>query len=293
VDGTPVVSGNNLSDYTSAAGTCTNACHAGSADFRTNTSTLHDSITPSDEHKTGTFQTASQVTFNWNATYMPSGYDTTNDGCAASCHDDGGSWNREWSGVVDALWNYTDDAATDDVCGNCHGSFAMGWNLTASDTNHGNPYGTNDPNRLDNSPARGQHTECTSCHGWDDSGNAYATSARHDNGSITMNSDLSYNDADGSCGSNCHGGYTDITMTPLSEWPNDTVAAGAVSCGSCHGDPASVGGVDRTTESMTHAAHGATSGELVAENEAVCEQCLSQPVCGAVGGVGSFDVPGV
>jgi predicted CxxxxCH...CXXCH cytochrome family protein len=149
----------------------------------------------------------------------------------------------------------------------------MGWNLTASDTNHGNPYGTNDPNRLDNSPARGQHTECTSCHGWDDSGGNYEGATKHTNDSITMNSDLSYNDADGSCGSNCHGGYTDIAMTPLSEWPNDTVAAGAVSCGSCHGDPASVGGVDRTTESATHAAHGATSGELVAENEAVCEQC--------------------
>jgi hypothetical protein len=62
-------------------------------------------------------------------------------------------------------------------------------------------------------------------------------------------------------------------MSPLSEWPNDSVAAGGVLCGGCHADPGTDGGVDRTTESATHAAHGATSGELVAENEAVCEQC--------------------
>jgi predicted CxxxxCH...CXXCH cytochrome family protein len=225
------------------------------------------------DHQDGSLETVSNTNYSWYTTNIAAGYDESGDGCAASCHDDGGSWNREWSGVEDVSWTYTDDAASAAVCGNCHGSFGMGWNLTASDTNHGNPYGTNDPNRLDNSPARGQHTECTSCHGWDDSGGNYEGATKHTNDSITMNSDLSYNDADGSCGSNCHGGYTDITMTPLSEWPNDTVAAGAVSCGSCHGDPASVGGVDRTTESATHAAHGATSGELVAENEAVCEQC--------------------
>jgi predicted CxxxxCH...CXXCH cytochrome family protein len=211
------------------------------------------------EHQNGTLQATSAGTYSWNTTNIAAGYNEAGDGCAAVCHTDSthGYWNRRWTGAVDTAWAYANNAATATQCGNCHGSFQTNWNIVG-ETSHANPDANNDPNTLGGSPARGSHTECTMCHGWGVA--VYSTGTKHVNGSVTMNSDVTYLDVDGSCSINCHSAYLpdELTMITASGWAVDAVAGGAPGCGSCHLD-----GVQTGSESPTHLAHGADHTELV------------------------------
>ncbi|NIP16466.1 MAG: hypothetical protein GWM88_17635, partial [Pseudomonadales bacterium] len=240
----------NLTDHdstiTGGSGTACEKCH-------------DDTTTVSTGHQNGTLEDSAAVTYNWNTTNIAAGYVRATDDCAASCHSDGATWNREWSGVTDVSWAYTDDASAAAVCGNCHGSFAEGWNIVG-ETSHVNPDADNNPNTLDADPARSGHTECTLCHGWDDGGGNYQTGTRHINTFITMNSDVGYTDTgdiNSGCSINCHDPLT-LTMSGASGWTGDTVSGGAPACGSCHTD-----GVQTGSSSATHTAHGATSADLV------------------------------
>jgi hypothetical protein len=157
---------------------------------------------------------------------------TQANGCAASCHDDGATWNRRWIGVADASWADTNDASSAAVCGNCHGSFAEGWNIIG-ETDHVNPSATNDPTQLGSTTPRTQHDECTLCHGW---GDAAYTGGKHLNGTITVNSDVEYVDTDGSCSVNCHDALA-LTMATNSGWTIDTVCPDECGVDDSHGSP--------------------------------------------------------
>jgi hypothetical protein len=226
----------------------------------------------------------------WNTTNIPAGYVNATDDCAATCHTDDNTtnvlWNRRWSGVEDAAWGYGDNASTALVCGNCHGSFQTGWNIVG-ETDHVDPDVDNVGTVLIDT--RGNHTECTSCHGWNDAATNYATATKHINGFITTNSDLGYQNADGSCTTNCHGSYTgptELTMTTASGWTNDSIAGGGVACGSCHS-----GGVTPGAESGKHTSHGADRNDLTAGqgNWTACIGCHPDVNYDLTGGTNSHD----
>ncbi|MDF1527283.1 MAG: hypothetical protein P1S59_13660, partial [bacterium] len=313
IDGTRDTGGTSSVVYSTTPGTCTNTCHlvdTARGDWKDTAAlactdchsgtyigtapasglhaasalTVHDQTVPggsgtgcekchnnntsvSAGHKDGTLDTVSNANFNWNTTNIPSGYDESGDDCAAVCHSDSATWNRQWAGVADTVWNYTDDPSTAAVCGNCHGTFFEGWGIIG-ETNHVNPSTSNDPATLASATPRSSHDECTLCHGWADGSNNYATGLMHENGFATMNSDVQYQDADGSCSVNCHTPLT-LPMNTASGWTVDYVAGGAPACGSCHGD-----GVTPAVASTTHAAHGATPGDLVSGGPwPDCVQC--------------------
>jgi predicted CxxxxCH...CXXCH cytochrome family protein len=209
-------------------------------------------------HQDGNLDNSGAVAYSWNTSNIAAGYVRGTDDCAASCHSDGGTWNREWTGVTDAAWSYTNDPSTNAVCENCHGVYGA-WGIIGS-TSHVNPSTTNDPNVLVD--ARNNHTECTMCHGWDDASSNYQTGTKHENNFITMNSEVQYQNADASCNINCHDSFpSGLTMDTNSGWTNDTVAGGAPGCGSCH--PAN-SGVNPGYASTSHIAHNATQADLVA-----------------------------
>jgi len=271
--------------------TCTNCHTAGGAAAGDPTSGLHvtTNLTVHDETITGGAGTACEKChaavattphYNetvdtpsaWNTTNIPAGYDNATDGCAANCHSDGGTWNREWSGAADVTWDYANDAATADVCGNCHGSFFTGWNIVG-DTSHDNPSSVNDANATTGddpdtlATSKASHGECTKCHGW---GHAnYTGNTLHENDILEMNSTLDTSPGDGDCTTNCHSGQT-LTMAAASGWTDGTVVGDGVACTDCHN-----GGVTTSAATGAHAAHGATTASVTGDpaSVAVCIDC--------------------
>jgi hypothetical protein len=225
-------------------------------------------------HINGTFQNGGSTTYSWDATNIANGgYDRTNDYCAATCHSDGATWNREWSGAFDGTVTVGSDADDDtgaqQVCGNCHGTFAADWNIIGN-TSHDNPSAVNDPDTL--ATSKTNHGICSKCHGW---GHANYTAAMHNTGadSIQMNSTLGYDNVnpDATCAKECHNGQT-LTMKSVSGWTDASVAGDDVLCGDCH-----TGGVTPTTASGAHDVHDATFAS-VASNPAtiaLCTDCHS------------------
>jgi hypothetical protein len=217
---------------------------------------------PSDMHFDGTVQNSAAATYAWNTSkILNGGYARATDACAANCHRDAGTWNRAWNNVTDAAWSYANDAATADVCGNCHGSFFTGWTVIG-ETSHINPSTLNDPNTL--ATSKDSHGECSKCHGWGHSN--YSSANMHANNSVEMNSTLGYSNAAGTCSTNCHAGQNYV-MNTNSGWTTTTVAGEGVACGDCHN-----GGVRPGSASAAHAAHGASPAQLVAGG-AACVPC--------------------
>ncbi|MDT8423358.1 MAG: CxxxxCH/CxxCH domain-containing protein, partial [Desulfuromonadales bacterium] len=231
---------------------------------------------PSASHYNGTVDTPTV----WNTTNIPAGYVSGTDSCAATCHADSGTWNREWSGVTDAAWAYTDLAESAAVCGNCHGSFFTGWNIVG-DTTHDNPDATNDTNAstADNpdtlATSKASHGECTKCHGWIHTN--YTTGAKHENNLLEMNSTLDTSPGDGDCTTNCHSGQA-LTMAAASGWTDATVVGDGVACADCHN-----GGVTTSAATGAHAAHGATTASVTGDpaSVAVCINCHGNDGTGA------------
>lgn len=238
---------------------------------------------PSNLHFNGTVNNAANATFAW-ATNITTGYDRTNDYCAATCHSDGGTWNREWSGVTDAAWAYGDNASSAAVCGNCHGSFFTGWNIIGN-TSHDNPDVDNDPNTL--ATAKASHTECSTCHAWGHTN--YTTGTKHKNNLLEMNSTLDSTPGDGSCTTTCHAAMT-LTMNATSGWTDASVAGAGVVCGGCH-----TGGVTTATASGVHAQHGATAASVAANpaSIALCIECHGNDGTGVTHNNGSVNFANV
>ena len=186
-------------------------------------------------------------------------YRTANGDCYATCHADGGDWRRKWLNVTDAKPQET-DLATAAVCGNCHGSFAQGWKFVneanTSTTDHTDPDADNSGDQLNTAG----HQICSACHGWGVAG--YDSGNKHQNNSLTMNSDLGYTDGTGGCATNCHHGLT-LTMKTNSGFTTETAGYGGVGCGGCHDDGA------LPPNSGAHVAHGADSDTDYTE----CEAC--------------------
>lgn len=238
---------------------------------------------PSSLHFNGAVNTAATATFAW-ATNIPAGYDRTNDYCAATCHTDAGTWNREWSGVTDVAWGYANDASTTAVCGNCHGSFFTGWNIVGN-TTHDNPDVDNDPDTL--ATSKGSHSECSTCHAWGHTN--YTTGVKHENNFVEMNSTLDTTPGDGNCTTNCHAGQT-LTMNATSGWTDASVVGAGVTCGGCH-----TGGVTPGSASGAHDIHGATSLSVAANpaSIALCISCHGNDGTGATHNNGSVNFVGV
>ena len=232
---------------------------------------------PSASHVDGTVDTPT----TWDATNIPAGYDSTNDYCAAACHSDSGTWNREWSGAVDAAWAYADDASSATVCGNCHGTFAAVWNIVG-DTDHVDPDVDNGANTLADSV--GSHNTCSACHAWGHTN--YSTGTMHENSTLETNSTLGYDNAnpDATCSTNCHSGMT-LTMKSASGWTDASVAGDGVTCGGCH-----TGGVTSASASGAHDAHGATAASVAADpaSIALCVTCHGHDGTGGTHNDGSL-----
>lgn len=235
---------------------------------------------PSVTHYNGTVDTPTV----WNTTNIPAGYVSGTDSCAATCHTDSGTWNREWSGVTDAAWAYANDAATTAVCGNCHGSFFTGWNIIGN-TTHENPDIDNDPDTLATSKA--SHSECSTCHAWGHTN--YTTGAKHENNTLETNSTLDTTPGDGSCTTTCHAPLT-LTMNATSGWTDASVAGAGVVCGGCH-----TAGVTTATASGAHTIHGATAASVAANpaSIALCIECHGNDGTGATHNNGSVNFASV
>lgn len=227
---------------------------------------------PSNLHFNGTVNNGGTATFAWNTSNIPASYDRTNDFCAAVCHTDSGTWNREWSGVTDAAWAYTDLAESAAVCGNCHGSFFAGWNIIGN-TSHDNPDVDNDPDTL--ATSKGSHTECSACHAWGHTN--YSTGTKHENGTLEMNATLDTTPGDGNCTTNCHSPLN-LTMNATSGWTDASVVGDGVTCASCH-----TGGVTPGSASGAHTVHGATAASVAANpaSVALCIECHGNDGTGA------------
>lgn len=262
----------NLTDHdgtlTGGSGLACEKCHTAS---------------PSSLHYNGTVNNGGTATFAWNTSNIPASYDRTNDYCAAVCHTDSGTWNREWSGVTDAAWAYANDAATTLVCGNCHGSFFTGWNIVGN-TTHDNPDVDNDPDTLATSKA--SHSECSTCHAWGHTN--YTTGVKHENNTLEMNSTLDTTPGDGSCTTTCHAPFT-LTMNATSGWTDAAVVGAGVVCGGCH-----TGGVTTATASGAHTIHGATAASVAANPASIanCIQCHGNDGTGATHNNGTVNFVG-
>ena len=236
---------------------------------------------PSTTHQDNTRDTPSV----WDGNNIPAGYvaDTGDgtDGCAGFCHSDGGTWNREWNSSFDGtvvLGSDADDDVGNQVCGNCHGTFASGWNIVGN-TSHGNPDPDNDANATTGddpdtlATSKGSHGICSKCHGW---AHASYTAAMHNSGvdDIQTNATLSYDNADpdATCSTNCHAGQT-LTMKSDSGWTDASIAGDGVACADCH-----LGGVNTSSASGAHAAHGATTASVSGDpaSVAVCLDCHAE-----------------
>jgi hypothetical protein len=186
---------------------------------------------------TGTLQDSSAITYSFNSSNITS-YDQAG-GCAASCHDDGATWNRRWIGVADAK-PAASDTVSAAVCDNCHGSFRSNWKIIG-ETNHVNPDSDNDGGSFgDAMGAAGAHPDCAICHGWGNANYAATWGSDHGNNLINMNGEAGYQDAGGQageCTSNCHGGYTNLALDTNSGWTVTYGDYGAGGCNGCHGYP--------------------------------------------------------
>ncbi len=258
--------------------------HNGSFNTNKTCTSCHDTATPSNYHQDGTLQNGGAATYTWNTTFMAAGYVRATDDCAATCHTDSGSWNREWSGAVDAAWDYADDATSATVCGNCHGSFATGWNIVGS-TSHDNPDVDNNPATLADSKT--SHGECSLCHAWGHA--SYISGTKHENDTLEMNSTLDTSTGDGNCTTTCHAGQT-LTMDANSGWTDAFVAGDGVSCGGCH-----AGGVTEASATGAHTVHGATAASVAADpaSIALCVSCHGEDGTGGTHNDGNLDFSGV
>lgn len=232
--------------------------------------------TPSASHMNTVWVNAATLgDFNFEATNIASYSHTI--GCAASCHQDKGEWNREWWNVVDAIPQNTDSPG-DAVCGNCHGDFG-GWRFTAAATNtgHTNPYdqGGGNLDKMD------QHDGCTTCHGWGSAPAVYNSAMSpsrgganpgyfgHMDGRITLNGPdesltidsiaytaqgAQYDDNTGGCAAACHS--INFAMNSNSNWISNYVDAGSGACDTCHATNGVTHG--NASENLTvHTAHNA------------------------------------
>jgi predicted CxxxxCH...CXXCH cytochrome family protein len=220
---------------------------------------------PSDAHYDGTFNTPSNATYYFSATNVSSYVST---GCAANCHapagGDNGTWYRKWAGVTDAAWSYT-NAQDNAVCDNCHGSFFHGWRwdeVALQDTDHTDPAASDGGDNM----GVGSHSDCDTCHGWSRTG--YDTGSFHVNGSITMNSDVGYDNTTGGCTGSCHS-VSGLTMDTDSGWSNDSSAFGGVGCMDCHAN-------GKPPASGAHQSHMANADTNYSE----CEVCHGPPANG-------------
>ncbi len=162
-------------------------------------------------------------------------------GCAATCHTDGGDWDRKWNSVTNAIPLNTDSPG-DAVCDNCHGDFS-GWRWdenNATTTNHTNPY---DQGGLD-TDTMSEHSVCQTCHGWDNAnyeetwlGSSNINYKGHGDGYITLNgpaptTGAQYDDSTGGCAAACHAPA--YFLNTNSGWDENYMDGGSGACDSCH-----------------------------------------------------------
>ncbi|TYO97132.1 putative CxxxxCH...CXXCH cytochrome family protein [Geothermobacter ehrlichii] len=181
--------------------------------------------TSASTHINGTFVVDSGVnddrgiTVSGNITAFSQAAVGTSDSCAASCHSDGGNWQRLWSTSADSTATSLGSAR----CDVCHGQL-NNWRAGMS-VNH-NLAKIND----------GTHTDCTQCHVAPDAPYDFAT--MHENGTIEVNDNtaMSYDPANGTCSvSVCHGSTTPTRGPGASTIFAENLLNGpGASCNSCH-----------------------------------------------------------
>ena len=233
-------------------------------------------ITPTTSHVDTTGPEAeTATTYNFNAGNIGS-YSNAN-GCASSCHLDGGKWSRAWVGVADAK---PDGAAPGDaVCDNCHGDGLS--NATTADSTwrtgvvpvHETDW-DGDTTANEVLQPVSNHGTCQSCHGWNNgnynaayNGAVSAVYVGHGDGNITMNgpdptTGAKYNETDFGCAAACHqGSYAPLSgdanedhVMADSAWPVNFGDFGSGDCNTCH---AGLGADHSSTNenTLTHDAH--------------------------------------
>jgi predicted CxxxxCH...CXXCH cytochrome family protein len=163
----------------------------------------------------------------------------TSDTCAASCHSDGGSWQRLWSTAADS----SSETLGDVRCNVCHG-YLSNWR-TGMTVDHNKPAINN-----------GTHGNCSTCHVRPNA--PYTTAATYHNTSsaypdanaplteltaagraIEMNNSVGYDNTAGNCNTFCHGATPqDATHTlgTSSNFPSNSLNGPNANCNSCHFD---------------------------------------------------------
>jgi len=219
----------------------------------------HDA-TPSSAHIQGGVAQSWWSGYNFNSANIVS-YNSSV-GCAADCHGDSasnggtGKWSRKWNGVTDDKPDSSYDP-TNDVCGNCHGTFTSGWRGGLA-VNHTDPYGDNTGDKMN------QHDVCEKCHGWGNAnynstwlGSSNVNYDGHGDSHITMNGPVGtgsgYNNVSGGCAAACHG--PEFVMNTNSGWTTNYGDFGSGDCDSCHTTNSVIHGDTVTESAGTHTLH--------------------------------------
>jgi len=151
-----------------------------------------------------------------------------------ACHSDGGVWTRKWSTEANVDITISRDPSGA-VCSVCHGTWTS-WN---TGTTHANAGATKGQGHEE------EPVSCDQCHAYEDP-DYVSPSNRHENGSVTMNSNGTSYGRDATtagCGQ-CHNAFDAGHAFPQSVFPSDTVvgptvtpdieSTGGMDCGPCH-----------------------------------------------------------
>ncbi len=114
---------------------------------------------PTNKHMDNTTQNTTAATYSWGIGI--SSYDRSN-GCAGSCHMDGGAWLRKWEGAVDVVVT-TAMSPGSPVCANCHGDFDSGFNTGVAGRHTGTDADGDIQANHQGAPAS---NDCYLCHAW-------------------------------------------------------------------------------------------------------------------------------
>jgi predicted CxxxxCH...CXXCH cytochrome family protein len=244
-------------------------------------------VTPSSSHIDGTTQSPSTATFNFDLTgktiTLNAAADNTDDTCtAATCHSDGGDWDRQWSTAADS----TATAVGSARCVVCHGQFGN-WrtgtsHAAAFDNTRGNTHNTltgatngcedchvypsvsvnhqNNKITINNAAAvasAGGRTWCGPCHTND---GAPGTSGTHtfEQSGFTRETVAGANDPVGDCNA-CHKvGGSGAIVTPTSSHVKTTRGGAFNACTDCH--PGGAVGTMHAATGVIAVANNATAG---------------------------------
>ncbi len=196
--------------------------------------TCHTDI-PSTAHANGIFSNSSPIiTLAANVGFLDDVLTPTcgPTGAMASCHDDGGAWERRWSTSASSS-NGTE-------CANCHGDFSgigfvVGMGLRHQTATTGDANGAI-------AASHDGTDKCYTCHAYKAGSTTYYDFAvKHRNGSIELNNNMGFKDNGVTVGcTGCHtsGGGTADAGHEFAEtsvrWGRSMISGPVADCNSCH-----------------------------------------------------------